>query len=130
MRQETYCSEACLEAAAPTHRLWCTHGDPAHPYSVLDELWRELHPPPETMGIALVVKLCALLADADDAAAAALLARVHTLCSAAAHGPFRHKLLAPAFAGQIALLREGVAGVFAGHPNTARLEQHVRCRLS
>lgn len=62
------------------HRLLCTGGDPNHPYALLEDMWREFHPPPETTSIALVARLCARLLDADDADAAAFLAHVHTLC--------------------------------------------------
>ncbi|EDQ85351.1 uncharacterized protein MONBRDRAFT_29283, partial [Monosiga brevicollis MX1] len=55
---ETYCSEACLEADQVFHAHLCPRAHPT--VETLNEAWRDMHPPPESTSITLLLKLVIL----------------------------------------------------------------------
>ncbi|OON15609.1 hypothetical protein X801_08584, partial [Opisthorchis viverrini] len=57
----TYCTPECMQSAADTYHAVICPKDPQlpadHPFTRLDELWRQLHYPPESSTIFLLVRI-------------------------------------------------------------------------
>lgn len=58
-----YCSEQCFSEAFNTyHQAICLHEhrtNPSHPYNLLMDIWKQMHLPPETTTVNLIIKLIA-----------------------------------------------------------------------
>lgn len=57
--QERYCCEVCFEKAEEQyHRVLCLgHKEREHPLRKIEEVWKQIHYPPETSTIMLIVKM-------------------------------------------------------------------------
>ncbi|CAG9859514.1 unnamed protein product [Phyllotreta striolata] len=103
-----YCSDQCkFEALESYHSIICVHSeDPnsQHPLVKLNETWKQIHFPPETNSIMLIVRLLAriLKSPNKEAAVAQTLQFCHRTVNEDAD--LAHKLLGEKFAGQITLL--------------------------
>lgn len=57
-----YCSNTCRNLALDLyHASLCTQNDPNHPLNVLMDAWRQIHSPPETTTVEIIVKLLAMI---------------------------------------------------------------------
>ncbi|XP_070539740.1 protein-lysine N-trimethyltransferase SMYD5-like isoform X2 [Ptychodera flava] len=68
--QTLYCSKECRdEAFQQYHQILCmgqSPADPEHPLARLQEMWRNIHFPPETASIMLIAKMIATCKQAQD----------------------------------------------------------------
>ncbi|PVD30036.1 hypothetical protein C0Q70_09297 [Pomacea canaliculata] len=107
--QVLYCSEACrTEAWNRYHRVLCmgpSRTDGKHPLLQLQETWRNIHYPPETSSIMLLVKMAAMVRQSPDPKR--MVDRfskfVHTTVNE--EEEIMHKLLGKEFQGQLEVLR-------------------------
>ncbi|CAH1173460.1 unnamed protein product [Phaedon cochleariae] len=103
-----YCSTECREEAYNQyHRILCTQTtdkNSSHPLEQLNEAWKQLHYPPETSTIFLVVRLLARILQAPNREAA--IAQTLQFCHHTVNedADLAHKLLGEKFAGQLSLL--------------------------
>ncbi|CAG9562613.1 unnamed protein product [Danaus chrysippus] len=111
-----YCSQECKEISYATyHRSLCyIQSEVLHPISVLVETWKQIHYPPETTNIMLVVRLLAYIQQHDDPALAA--ENVKQFCHRTINedAELVHKLLGEKFSDQLNTLREMTANVIRG----------------
>ncbi|KAL4716148.1 hypothetical protein ACJJTC_013925 [Scirpophaga incertulas] len=111
-----YCSESCRERAFLTyHRLLCYDTtDAQHPITVLLEAWKQMHYPPETTSIMLLVRILAYIEQSPDPPAAS--ARVKQFCHRTVNedAELVHKLLGEQFTDQLNTLRELTSNVVNG----------------
>ena len=60
-----YCSLDCRQQAFSTYHhalcLGANRSNPNHPYNLLMDFWKQIHLPPETTTINLIVKLIAIM---------------------------------------------------------------------
>lgn len=111
-----YCCEDCREKAWNCyHKCLCTgpaRDDPDHPVNRLMEVWRNMHYPPETASIMLLLKMIAMVKQAQDGSS--ILSEfsqfVQVTVNEEEHAV--HKLLGKQFQGQLELLRSMVAELF------------------
>ncbi|XP_036406968.1 SET and MYND domain-containing protein 5 [Megalops cyprinoides] len=107
--QVMYCSSECQQAALDQyHRALClgqSQEDPEHPINKLQEAWRNMHFPPETASIMLMVRMVSTVKQARDKGH--WLNLFSQFCSRTANEEeeIAHKLLGEKFQGQLALLR-------------------------
>lgn len=118
-----YCSDGCLQTDRAVHRWLCTHNDADHPYAIIEAMWREFHPPPETTSIALVARICVLLLE--DSSDGEFASKLQSFCHDFERGSFQHKLLSGKFDDQIEVFRTMLHSYFSHHPNFARLDNQV-----
>ncbi|XP_045449804.1 histone-lysine N-trimethyltransferase SMYD5 [Melitaea cinxia] len=111
-----YCSEECKEmSAAIYHQTLCyIQNETQHPINVLIETWKQIHYPPETANIMLLVRILAYIQQHSDPPSAA--ATIKQFCHRTENedAELVHKLLGDEFSGQINTLREMTANVING----------------
>ncbi|XP_053604845.1 histone-lysine N-trimethyltransferase SMYD5 [Plodia interpunctella] len=111
-----YCCESCKQQAYVTyHRLLCHDiSDVQHPVMVLLEAWKQMHYPPETTSIMLLVRILAFIEQSSDPAAAA--AKIKQFCHRTVNedAELVHKLLGEQFSDQLGTLRELTSNVISG----------------
>ncbi|KAG6454293.1 hypothetical protein O3G_MSEX008624 [Manduca sexta] len=111
-----YCSEFCKQQAYVTyHRSMCHDSlDALHPMTVVLEEWKQMHYPPETTNILLLIRILAYINQNSDPAAAA--AKIKQFCHRTVNedAELIHKLLGEQFAIQLNRLRELTAAVIDG----------------
>jgi len=109
-----FCSESCLTTALSSyHTALCIKGNPSHPLLAVDEMWRNLHFPPETTSLVLLLKIIATVITTGS------LPEVYRQFCASpvtegdqSHSKV-HKLLQPEFIAQIDQLRDALLQCFA-----------------
>ncbi|KAJ8716760.1 hypothetical protein PYW07_003387 [Mythimna separata] len=111
-----YCSEGCRQNAyVKYHRVLChDSSDAQHPIVVLLETWKQMHYPPETTSIMLLVRILAYIQQSSDPSAA--VARVKQFCHRTENedAELVHKLLGEQFTHQMNTLREMTSHVVSG----------------
>ncbi|KAJ8723213.1 hypothetical protein PYW08_003125 [Mythimna loreyi] len=111
-----YCSEACRQNAyVKYHRILChDSSDAQHPIVVLLETWKQMHYPPETTSIMLLVRILAYIQQSSEPSAA--VARVKQFCHRTENedAELVHKLLGEQFTHQMNTLREMTSHVVNG----------------
>ncbi|CAH1784510.1 unnamed protein product [Owenia fusiformis] len=107
--QVQYCSEVCRDTAwGMYHESLCTRQsskDPDHPLEKLQEIWRNLHFPPETANIMLVARLIATVKQAKNKDL--ILQKLSKFCRTTKNEEkeIAHKLLGAEFQAQLDVLR-------------------------
>ncbi|XP_075221518.1 SET and MYND domain containing, class 5 isoform X2 [Lycorma delicatula] len=62
-----YCSDKCKNVAwQQYHKSLCHTSDSVHPLNELNEIWKQIHYPPESTTIMLLARIVALVEQADD----------------------------------------------------------------
>lgn len=111
-----YCSEDCRKVAFEKyHRLLCHDStDAQHPINVLLDAWKQMHYPPETTSIMLLVRTLAYIQQSQDPPAAA--SKVKSFCHRTVNedAELIHKLLGEQFADQMNTLRDLTSNVITG----------------
>ncbi|CAK1585579.1 unnamed protein product [Parnassius mnemosyne] len=111
-----YCSEDCKQRAYEAfHRTLCYDtSDAQHPVMVLLETWKQMHYPPETTSVMLLVRILAFIEQSSNPSAAA--ATVKQFCHRTVNedAELVHKLLGEQFTEQLNTLRELTANVING----------------
>ncbi|CAG9787673.1 unnamed protein product [Diatraea saccharalis] len=111
-----YCSEICRIRAYDTyHRLLCYDtSDAQHPITVLLEAWKQMHYPPETTSIMLLVRILAYIEQSSDPSRAA--SHIKQFCHRTVNedAELVHKLLGEQFTDQINTLRDLTSNVING----------------
>ncbi|XP_046978047.1 histone-lysine N-trimethyltransferase SMYD5 [Vanessa cardui] len=111
-----YCSEECkVNSLAIYHRTLCyIQNDAHHPINLLIETWKQIHYPPETANIMLLVRILAYIQQHSDPASAA--ATIKQFCHRTVNedAELVHKVLGDEFSGQLNTLREMTANVING----------------
>ncbi|XP_026748892.1 histone-lysine N-trimethyltransferase SMYD5 [Galleria mellonella] len=111
-----YCCESCKQQAYVIyHRSLCHDiSDVQHPVMVLLEAWKQMHYPPETTNILLLVRILAYIQQSPDPTAAA--AKIKQFCHRTVNedAELVHKLLGDQFTDQLNTLRELTANVISG----------------
>lgn len=116
-----FCSESCLSSALSSyHTPLCIKGNPSHPLLAVDEMWRNLHFPPETTSLTLLLKIIGTVITTGS------LPEVYRQFCASpvtdgdqSHAKV-HKLLQPEFIVKIDQLRDALLQCF-DEPSVARL---------
>lgn len=116
-----FCSLECHDKAfVQYHQFLCPaqHNVDYSAIEALDETWRNLHYPPETASIMMIVKLIATLLQLPDDKRDDLLATIEDFCHNGQNEKeaLAHKLLGDQFAGQLTLLRDQMAAIFPDTP--------------
>ncbi|KAI5646084.1 SET domain-containing protein [Phthorimaea operculella] len=110
-----YCSEACRQKAfASYHKTLCYEpSDAQHPITVLLEAWKQMHYPPETTSIMLLVRILAHIHQSPDPSAA--IAQIQQFCHRTVNedAELVHKLLGEQFSDQLNTLREMTSHVIS-----------------
>ncbi|KAL5022319.1 hypothetical protein ScPMuIL_001474 [Solemya velum] len=108
--QAVYCNEECLKQAwTEYHQVLCmgsSCSDSEHPLNKLQEIWRNIHMPPESSSIMLVSRMVAMVKQAKDRPT---ILNAFTQFSKATENEetgFAHKLLGKQFEEQLELLRQ------------------------
>ncbi|KAL1506485.1 hypothetical protein ABEB36_005844 [Hypothenemus hampei] len=110
-----YCSENCkISAFNQYHKVLCLQSrerNNSHPIELLEEAWKNMHYPPETSSIFLIVRLLANIVQASNTDEA--IQKVLSFChkSVNEEAQLAHKFLGDKFIHQISLLREMVANI-------------------
>ncbi|CAK9807474.1 Histone-lysine N-trimethyltransferase SMYD5 [Anthophora quadrimaculata] len=105
-----YCSIECLnEASLRYHGILCLHTrekDESHPLVQLNETWKQMHHPPESATVMLLVKMVALVNQANNKED--ILSMFSQFCHRTVNDTdeIAHKLLGEKFIGQIDVLRQ------------------------
>ncbi|CAK9794697.1 Histone-lysine N-trimethyltransferase SMYD5 [Anthophora plagiata] len=105
-----YCSIECLnEASLRYHGILCLHTrekDESHPLVQLNETWKQMHYPPESATVMLLVKMVALVNQANNKED--ILSIFSQFCHRTVNDTHEiaHELLGEKFIGQIDLLRQ------------------------
>ncbi|XP_059057352.1 histone-lysine N-trimethyltransferase SMYD5 [Achroia grisella] len=111
-----YCCESCKQQAYVVyHRSLCHNiSDVQHPVMVLLEAWKQMHYPPETTSIMLLVRMLAYIQQSPDPTAAA--GKIKQFCHRTVNedAELVHKLLGEQFTDQLNTLRELTANVISG----------------
>ncbi|CAG4930487.1 histone-lysine N-trimethyltransferase SMYD5 [Colias croceus] len=111
-----YCCEGCRDVAQVAyHRSLCyDQTDARHPIHILLEAWKQMHYPPETTSVMLLVRILAYIKQHPDPTAAA--ATVKQFCHRTVNedAELVHKLLGEQFSDQLNTLRELTATVISG----------------
>ncbi|XP_037754313.1 SET and MYND domain-containing protein 5 [Chelonia mydas] len=107
--QVAYCSAECRQSAFEQyHQVLClgpSREDPKHPLNKLQEAWRNIHYPPETSSIMLLVRMVATVKQAKDKDWWIKLFSQFCSKTANEEEEIVHKLLGDKFKGQLELLR-------------------------
>ncbi|XP_043544872.1 SET and MYND domain-containing protein 5 isoform X1 [Chiloscyllium plagiosum] len=108
--KELYCSTECRQAAMKQyHQVLClgpSKDDPQHPLNQLQEAWRNMHYPPETASIMLMVRMVAMVKQAKDKARWVKLFSQFCSRTANEEEEIVHKLIGDKFQGQLETLRQ------------------------
>ncbi|KAL3863353.1 hypothetical protein ACJMK2_005112 [Sinanodonta woodiana] len=108
--QVAYCSEKCLQLALSSyHRVLCmgsSRNDPEHPLSRLQEAWRNIHYPPETASIMLLIKMVAIVKQAKNKEEAIQMFSQFVKATVNEEEQIAHKLLGAEFKDQLEILRQ------------------------
>lgn len=97
------------------HRILCHNpSDAQHPIVVLMETWKQMHYPPETTSIMLLIRILAYIQQSSDPSAAR--AKVKQFCHRTENedAELVHKLLGEQFTHQMNTLRELTSHVVSG----------------
>ncbi len=115
-----YCSASCQEESWNSYHKVLCHVDPKHPLKVLDEMWRNIHYPPETTSIMLVCRILASIVQSSDPdrKIADYLQMIHETNNV--KEGLVHKLLGDEYASQIEQLRLATVNAFASYPVVQR----------
>jgi len=106
-----FCSDACLKTAlAQYHTPVCTNGEPDHPLVKLDELWRNMHYPPETTSLVMIIKIIGL-----SITSGKIPEIFGEFYQAVENRGNTHKVLKPEFISQLDLLRDGLLQIFGSN---------------
>ncbi|XP_041979998.1 SET and MYND domain-containing protein 5 [Aricia agestis] len=111
-----YCSEECKEISYATyHRTLCyIQSEAQHPINVLLETWKQIHYPPETANVMLLVRILAFIKQHSDPEAAVATVKQFYHRTVNEDAELVHKLLGEEFNSQINTLREMTANVING----------------
>ncbi|XP_076103229.1 protein-lysine N-trimethyltransferase SMYD5-like [Mytilus galloprovincialis] len=113
--QVTYCCELCRKKALDEyHQVLCMgpsrlSEDNDHPLARLQETWRNIHYPPETSSIMLIVKMVALVKQAKDKSTVLQKFSQFVKNTVNEEDEIVHKLLGKQFQEQLELLRQMTA---------------------
>ncbi|CAH4033988.1 unnamed protein product [Pieris brassicae] len=111
-----YCTDRCrVNASISYHRSLCyDQSDASHPIHILLEAWKQLHYPPETTSIMLLVRILAYIKQHPDPAMAA--SNIKQFCHRTINedAELMHKLLGDQFKDQLNTLRDLTANVISG----------------
>ncbi|XP_050678963.1 histone-lysine N-trimethyltransferase SMYD5 isoform X1 [Leptidea sinapis] len=114
--ESLYCCEDCKQRAYNSyHRLLCyDQADARHPIHILLEAWKQMHYPPETTNILLLVRILAFIKQHPDPASAA--GAIKQFCHRTVNedAELVHKMLGEQFTDQMKTLRELTASVISG----------------
>lgn len=114
-----YCSENCrITAFNQYHKTLCIHTrdrNNVHPIEQLDETWKQIHYPPETASIFLLVRLLARILQAPNVEEAIQETLGFCHRSVNENAELSHKFLGDKFIGQVNLLRELVINAVPNH---------------
>ncbi|XP_002735533.1 protein-lysine N-trimethyltransferase SMYD5-like [Saccoglossus kowalevskii] len=106
--QTQYCSTKCKEDAEKLyHRVLCMGqhpADPEHPIAKLQDIWRNMHFPPETASIMLIAKMIAKIKQAPDKSEAVAAFSQFRRATVNEEADITHKLLGEEFQGDIDML--------------------------
>ncbi|CAB3226642.1 unnamed protein product [Arctia plantaginis] len=111
-----YCAQECKQKAfVAFHRLLCHDSSNAqHPIAVLLEAWKQMHYPPESTSIMLLVRILAFIEQSADPSAAAATFKQFCHRTVNEDAELVHKLLGEQFVDQLNTLRELTANVISG----------------
>ncbi|XP_013141688.1 PREDICTED: SET and MYND domain-containing protein 5 [Papilio polytes] len=111
-----YCGEECRQRAFDTyHRSLCYDTtDAQHPIMVLLETWKQMHYPPETTSVMLLVRILAFIEQSNDPSAAAGVIKQFCHRTVNEDAELVHKLLGEQFTDQLNTLRDMTANVIKG----------------
>eukprot|EP00795_Rhopilema_esculentum_P012225 gene12225-2857_t len=111
-----YCSEECRqEAYDQYHEILCLGAakeDSEHPFNQIDEIWRNMHYPPETTTIWLICRMIATVVKANDPDK--VLKQYSSFCSSPVNlqDKMAHKLLGENFKENLEVLRNMLMNTF------------------
>ena len=110
-----YCSQSCKDESWSTYHKVLCHRDPKHPLRVLDEMWRNIHFPPETSSIMLVCRILASIIQSSDPEVKIgdYLQMIHEANNV--KEGLVHKMLGDQYGVQLEQLRLATSNVFASH---------------
>ncbi|KAH3787594.1 histone-lysine N-trimethyltransferase SMYD5-like isoform X2 [Dreissena polymorpha] len=114
--QVSYCGTACRDRAwASHHKALCLGRDrenPEHPLNKLHDTWRNIHFPPETASVMLLLKMIAMVKQAEDSVS--VLSEFSQFVQATVNEEEHavHKLLGSQFQDQLEMLRHMVSDTF------------------
>lgn len=112
-----FCSAACREEAIRQyHTAVCTKGDPNHPLSKLDEVWRNMHFPPETISLVMFIKIIGGILQSG-----AIPPIFEYFYHRIDNGSIAHKLLKQEFVPQLETLRDGLLQLYGSNLHVQRL---------
>lgn len=115
--QIEYCSEECRQNAFNSyHQTLCLGKDrfnENHPVNRLLETWRQIHLPPETTTIMLVLKLVAIIKQSQDKNS--IIQKLLKFESNLTNGNMKHKLTGENFFYQVELLRQQLYEIFVNY---------------
>ncbi|ESO97001.1 hypothetical protein LOTGIDRAFT_231752 [Lottia gigantea] len=113
--QVLYCSEECRKASWDRyHQILClgsSHHDSDHPLLRLQEIWRNIHYPPETASIMLICKMIAMVKQAEDPGHVITIFNKFVNNTVNEEEQIAHKLLGDQFKCQLELLRSTTAEI-------------------
>ncbi|XP_077293584.1 SET and MYND domain containing, class 5 [Arctopsyche grandis] len=111
-----YCSNNCREIAYNLyHRTLChSSNDTAHPLEQLVEAWKQVHFPPETATIMLIIRILAMIHQSSEPDITCT--KLNQFCHRTVNEDAQlvHKLLGDQFIGNLEMLREMAAQVISG----------------
>lgn len=111
-----YCSEGCKQKALVTYHALLCHdsSNTQHPIVVLLEAWKQMHYPPETTSVMLLLRILAYIQQSSDPSAAA--AKIKQFCHRTVNedAELVHKLLGEQFVDQLNTLRELTCNAISG----------------
>jgi len=113
--QEVYCSMQCKKDASITYHQVLCRGEERIDFEALfelDEIWRNIHYPPETTTINIIIKIIALYQQADDKQK--VISTLNGFCNKSKndYSSISHHLLGDQFSENIEMLRTGLIKVF------------------
>ncbi|XP_050396581.1 histone-lysine N-trimethyltransferase SMYD5 isoform X1 [Patella vulgata] len=113
--QMLYCSEECRKASWDRHHqvlcLGSSSQDSDHPLARLQEIWRNIHYPPETASIMLICKMIAMVKQTSDPGSMVHSFNQFVKSTVNEEQQIAHKLLGQEFKDQLELLRSTTAEI-------------------
>ncbi|XP_076469749.1 protein-lysine N-trimethyltransferase SMYD5-like [Babylonia areolata] len=110
--QEVYCSEKCREESwRSSHQTLClgaSKNDPEHPLNRLEETWRNIHYPPETSNVMILLKMSAVVIQSADRDAVLQKFSQFAHTAVNENEDIVHKMLGPQFKTQMEVLQKAV----------------------
>lgn len=126
-----YCSQTCKSSAFNSyHRVLCYNPqDTNHPLAQLNDAWKQIHYPPETTSIMLLLRILAFIKQSADPAYA--ISKIKQFCHRTVNedAELAHKLLGEQFSSQLNTLREMTSNAMSGESIQEFLTPEGFCSL-